>query len=73
LKDGWHVAVGYVIGFFIMLYLVGWHPHAPHKEDGGTEVKEHSQVIQMKSEKDDCCKSGQIKACMPDGKTVAVK
>ncbi|MEW5770914.1 MAG: citrate transporter [Pseudomonadota bacterium] len=32
LKNGWHVALGYVIGFFIMLALVGWQPHAPHKE-----------------------------------------
>jgi Na+/H+ antiporter NhaD/arsenite permease-like protein len=31
LKNGWHVALGYVIGFFIMLALVGWQPHAPHK------------------------------------------
>ena len=27
LKGGWHVAVGYVIGFFVMLGVVGWHPH----------------------------------------------
>ena len=32
LKGGWHVALAYVIGFFIMLGVVGWHPHAPHKE-----------------------------------------
>ena len=32
LKGGWHVALAYVIGFFIMLALVGWHPHTPHKE-----------------------------------------
>ena len=32
LKAGWHVAVAYVIGFFIMLAVVGWHPHVPHKE-----------------------------------------
>ena len=31
LKSGWHVAVAYVIGFFVMLAVVGWHPHAPHK------------------------------------------
>jgi hypothetical protein len=31
LKSGWHVAVAYVIGFFVMLMLVGWEPHAPHK------------------------------------------
>jgi Na+/H+ antiporter NhaD/arsenite permease-like protein len=32
LKGGWHVALAYVIGFFIMLAVVGWHPHTPHKE-----------------------------------------
>ncbi len=32
LKGGWHVALAYVIGFFIMLGTVGWHPHTPHKE-----------------------------------------
>lgn len=31
-KKGWHVAVAYIVGFFVMIYLVGWHPHAPHKE-----------------------------------------
>ncbi len=25
-KEGWHVTVAYVIGFFVMLALVGWHP-----------------------------------------------
>jgi hypothetical protein len=34
LRHGWHVAVAYVIGFFVMLYAVGWHPHAQHKEVG---------------------------------------
>jgi hypothetical protein len=29
LKGGWHVALGYVVGFLIMLALVGWHPHPP--------------------------------------------
>jgi hypothetical protein len=32
LKNGWHVALAYVIGFFVMLAVVGWHPHAPHKD-----------------------------------------
>ena len=26
IKGGWHVLVGYVIGFFVMLALTGWHP-----------------------------------------------
>jgi Na+/H+ antiporter NhaD/arsenite permease-like protein len=32
IKGGWHVALAYVIGFFIMMAVVGWHPHEPHKE-----------------------------------------
>jgi Na+/H+ antiporter NhaD/arsenite permease-like protein len=32
-KKGWFVTVAYIIGFFIMLGLVGWHPHAPHRKD----------------------------------------
>jgi Na+/H+ antiporter NhaD/arsenite permease-like protein len=30
-RHGWHVAAAYVIGFFVMLALAGWAPHAPHK------------------------------------------
>lgn len=30
-KHGWHVGMAYIIGFLVMLALVGWHPHAPHK------------------------------------------
>ena len=29
LRHGWHVAVAYVIGFFVMLVLLGWHADAP--------------------------------------------
>jgi hypothetical protein len=25
LKNGWHIAVGYVLGFFVMLLVLGWH------------------------------------------------
>ncbi|HEX5508485.1 MAG TPA: citrate transporter [Pseudolabrys sp.] len=31
LRHGWHIALAYVIGFAIMLGLLGWHPNAPHK------------------------------------------
>src|SRR5437870_10196742 len=31
LKGGWHGAVGYLIGFSIMLAVLGWHPDAPRK------------------------------------------
>ena len=26
LRHGWHVAIAYVIGFFVMFALIGWHP-----------------------------------------------
>lgn len=29
-SQGWPIAVAYVIGFFVMLAVVGWHPDAPH-------------------------------------------
>ena len=31
LRHGWHVTVAYVVGFFFMLAVLGWHPNAPHK------------------------------------------
>jgi Na+/H+ antiporter NhaD/arsenite permease-like protein len=31
-KAGWFIIIAYVISFFIMLGVVGWHPHAPHRE-----------------------------------------
>lgn len=30
IRHGWHVAVAYVIGYFVMLAVLGWHPDAPH-------------------------------------------
>ena len=30
LRHGWHVALAYVVGFFAMLFILGWHPDAPH-------------------------------------------
>jgi len=41
-KAGWFVTVAYIIGFFILLGLVGWHPHAPHHK-----VKNTVQTEQM--------------------------
>ncbi|MBL8514889.1 MAG: citrate transporter [Betaproteobacteria bacterium] len=29
LRHGWFVAVAYVVGFFVMLAVLGWHPDAP--------------------------------------------
>ncbi len=29
-SQGWPIAVAYVIGFFVMLAVIGWHPDIPH-------------------------------------------
>jgi len=34
LRHGWHVALAYVIGFFVMLAVLGWHPDPPHRKSG---------------------------------------
>ena len=31
LRHGWHVALSYVIGFVVILSVLGWHPDPPHK------------------------------------------
>ena len=31
IKEGWPVAVAYVVAFFVFLGVMGFHPHAPHK------------------------------------------
>jgi Na+/H+ antiporter NhaD/arsenite permease-like protein len=30
LRHGWPIAVAYTIGYFFMLFVIGWHPDAPH-------------------------------------------
>ncbi len=31
LRHGWYVGVAYVLGFFALLWMLGWHPHEPHR------------------------------------------
>jgi Na+/H+ antiporter NhaD/arsenite permease-like protein len=35
LKGGWHVALAYVVGFAVMLAVLGWHPDAAIKRTNG--------------------------------------
>ncbi|MBM4238487.1 MAG: citrate transporter [Gammaproteobacteria bacterium] len=30
IRGGWHVILGYVVGFFVLLLTLGWHPYPPH-------------------------------------------
>jgi len=43
-RKGWFVIVAYIIGFFIMLGVVGWHPHAPHRKNKNTGQIENTYV-----------------------------
>jgi len=36
LKGGWHVTVGYVVGFFVLLGVLGWHPDDSHRRPATT-------------------------------------
>jgi Na+/H+ antiporter NhaD/arsenite permease-like protein len=32
LAQGWHVVVAYIIGFIVVILVMGWEPHEPHKQ-----------------------------------------
>jgi Na+/H+ antiporter NhaD/arsenite permease-like protein len=32
LRHGWYIVLAYVIGFFVMLAIIGWHPDPPHRK-----------------------------------------
>ena len=37
-RHGWHVALGYVVGFTVMLLVMGWNPHEPHRRSDAAPV-----------------------------------
>ena len=41
IKSGWHVILGYVVGFAIMLAVFGWHPHPAHKEKKTVQAEQN--------------------------------
>lgn len=43
-RKGWFVIVAYIIGFFVMLGVVGWHPHAPHRKE---HIKAQTEQINV--------------------------
>ena len=40
LRHGWHVAIAYVVGFFVMLAILGWNPDAPHRKRSALACEE---------------------------------
>jgi len=41
LKEGWYVAIAYVVGFFALLAVLGWHPEVPHKASAEPALEQH--------------------------------
>ena len=44
-KHGWHVPVGYVAGFAVIMLVLGWHPDAGHKKVAAPVVVEAPAAI----------------------------
>jgi Na+/H+ antiporter NhaD/arsenite permease-like protein len=44
LKNGWHIVIGYVLGFFALLLVFGWHPH-PLPEKAGADLAPHTAPV----------------------------
>ena len=44
LKSGWHIIVAYILGFFLLLFFMGWEPQ-PLKN----KLDKDKQVIEQKS------------------------
>lgn len=38
LRHGWHVALAYVLGFLVLLFTLGWQPHAPREAAASAPV-----------------------------------
>ncbi|MEO8836470.1 MAG: hypothetical protein ABI364_07000, partial [Caldimonas sp.] len=45
LQAGWHVALGYVIGYLVLLSVLGWHPDAPRRTTGALPDRASHAVI----------------------------
>jgi hypothetical protein len=36
-KAGWHIALAYVVGFFVLMVVLGWHPDESHRRAGAPQ------------------------------------
>ena len=46
LRHGWHIAIAYVIGFFVMLAIMGWEPHEKHARTAAPASVAASSTVQ---------------------------
>lgn len=48
IKGGWHVAVGYIVGFFVLLLVVGWHPQEKLGKSAPSKVESSTTAVTPK-------------------------
>jgi Na+/H+ antiporter NhaD/arsenite permease-like protein len=46
LKGGWHVALSYVVGYFVLLAMLGWHPDPAHSRKPGASSPDSIRIEQ---------------------------
>ncbi|MDP4184645.1 MAG: citrate transporter [Bacteroidota bacterium] len=44
IKNGWHILVAYLIGFFVLLSFMGWHPQPLHKKKSIAQTEQSIQL-----------------------------
>jgi Na+/H+ antiporter NhaD/arsenite permease-like protein len=46
IKGGWHVTVAYILGFVVLMTVLGWQPHTPHRKGSEKELPAmHDPVV----------------------------
>jgi hypothetical protein len=45
LKAGWHIALAYVIGFFVLLFILGWEPEVIEKKNSAAPERPVQEQI----------------------------
>ncbi|HWI83422.1 citrate transporter [Ramlibacter sp.] len=50
-RGGWHVTVGYVAGFFVLLAILGWHPDAWQRHGAPAAAAPHATTSAIPSSK----------------------
>jgi len=50
IKSGWHVTVAYILGFFVLLFFMGWEPQTlkskQNTEKTTRQIEPHSQILE---------------------------
>jgi len=51
LRHGWHVTLAYIVGFFVLLFAMGWHPNPPHKASAPRAAAAHSAPVHAEADR----------------------